>query len=120
MVSAPIRDVLRRGGMHFPRHPRVKPDGLQWAASYEIARRGGLASVKRIEPQAVGGYLQSLRGKNSAEIKKSIEESRNGFGRSHHFRGWVGLGVVKGAVARPTGFPDEPHIAKVRVGGWGW
>ena len=44
---------------------------------------GGLTTSKRIEPNAVGGYLQALRGKNTLEIKKSIEESRNAVGRSH-------------------------------------
>ena len=72
----------RKESCPFPHSPRIKPGGLRWAAEYEIARRGGLTSSKRIEPQAVEGYLQALRERNSADIKKMVAEGNTGTGRS--------------------------------------
>ena len=51
----------RKGNCTFSHQSRIKADGSHWASEYEIARRGGLTSSKRIEPQAADGYLQDLR-----------------------------------------------------------
>ena len=92
----------------FSHQSRIKHDGIHWAAAYELARRGGLTTSKRIEPSAVDGYLQALRGKNSLEIKKSIEESRNAVGRSHVARSESNRMEFRGDVSR-TG---EGNITK--------
>ena len=65
----------------FSHDQRIRPEGLRWAAQYDIARRGGLSTGKRIDPVSVDGYLQALRTQNGAEMKKSIEESRGTVGR---------------------------------------
>ena len=67
---------------------RIKSEGLHWAVQYDLARRGGLCSGKRIEANAVEGFLQSLRAQNNAEWKKSVEESRGEVGRSSEVEIW--------------------------------
>ena len=110
MDSANIPDVLQDGGLALPPHQsRIKADGLQWAASYEIARRGGLASSERIEPPAVEGYRQALRGKNSADIKKAIEESRNGFGETYRQQQWEGEAIVSDSITTLPGLIEGCH-----------
>ena len=60
----------------FSHMQRIKPEGLRWAAQYDLARRGGLVSGKRIESNAAEGFLLALRSRNTSELGKSIEESR--------------------------------------------
>ena len=77
----------RKESCTFSHQSRIRADGLHWAAEYEIARRGGLASAKRIDPQAVGGYLQALMERN-ADIKKMIANCKTGTGGSRDLRNW--------------------------------
>ena len=66
----------------FSHLQRIRPGGLHWAIKYDLARRGGLVSGKRMDPTDVEGFLQALRSQNSEEeVKKSIEESRGSIGR---------------------------------------
>ena len=71
-----------KGICSFSHQSRIKHEGLRWAAAYELGRRGGLTTPKRIEPQSVEGYLQALSEKKTMEIRRAIEESRNANGRS--------------------------------------
>ena len=79
---SPHAGCAREENCPFSHVSLIKPDGSHWASEYEIARRGGLTSSKRIEHQAVEGYLQDLRERNSAEIKRMISEGKTGTGRS--------------------------------------
>ena len=72
----------RKDSCAFSHQSRIKADGLRWTAEYELARRGGLASAKRIDPQSVGGYFQALRDRNAADIKKMIAHGKTGAGKS--------------------------------------
>ena len=94
----------------FPHQSRIKPDGLHWAEAYEMARRGGHASRKRIEHQVVEGYLQALREHNAAEIKRPIEEIRTNFGRSHHAQERECIGGPEGDVLPPPGLVNVRRI----------
>ena len=87
----------------FSHLQRIRPEGMRWAAQYDLARRGELASEKRIEPNAVGGYLQALRTHHVAELKKSIEESR---------------GAVVRKLAPDCNYAPSPHgLKKVAMNG---
>lgn len=78
----------RKKNFPFSHQSRIKADGLRWAAGYEIARRGGLTSSKRIEPHAAGGSLQALRERYSAAIKKMIADCKTGAGESRRSQPW--------------------------------
>ena len=65
----------------FSQLQRIRPEGLHWTAKYDLARRGGLVSGKRIGPNDVEGFSQALRAQISDEVKKSIDESRGNVGR---------------------------------------
>ena len=65
------------GACLFPHTQRIRPEGLRWTAQYDLARRGGLLSQKRIESGAVDGYLQALRRQGTLDVKKSIDEGKN-------------------------------------------
>ena len=65
----------------FSHAQRIRPEGLHWAIQYDLTRRGGLLPSKRIETNAVEGYLQALRNQNAADVKKSVEGSRNNIGK---------------------------------------
>ena len=71
-----------QGNCSFSHQSRTKPEGIHCTSTYELARRGGLTTSKRIGPQAVGRYLQALREKNTLKIRRSVEASRNATGRS--------------------------------------
>ena len=102
----------KRASRAFSHQSRIKPEGLHWATSYEIARLGGLESGKRIGPQSADGYLQALRGQRATEVKKSIEDSRNVFGNTHYSRERDCLVRSNGEVTTPPGLLDESDIAK--------
>ena len=71
-------DGCNKGDMcQFSHTQRIRPEGLHWTAQYDIARRGGLPSQKRIEAGAVDGYLQALRRQHTLEVRQSIDESKN-------------------------------------------
>ena len=74
----------------------INPEDAHWAAVRDVARRRGLTSSKRIGLKAADGYLHAPRERNSAEIEKSIEESRNQVGRKKHGSGeeWRWRGVL--------------------------
>ena len=77
-------DCTRKANCTSPHQSRIKAEGLRWATAYELARRGGLTSVKRIEPHDVDGYLQSIRGGNYDEINRAISGGETGTGMSRH------------------------------------
>ena len=72
----------------FSHVQRIRPEGLRWAARYDLARRGGLLTRKRIESGAVEGYLQALRRQNTIEVKKTVEESKNTGRKTKVWHGW--------------------------------
>ena len=74
----------RKGPRTFAHQSRIKPVGLNWAESYEIARMGGLPPSKRIEPNDVDDYRRALREKNALEIKRAIGESAQCSAHSAH------------------------------------
>ena len=61
-------------------------DGIHWATQFELVRRGGITSKKRIEPSDVEGYIQALRTQHTTEMKKMIDESKNSAGRTSRMR----------------------------------
>ena len=73
----------------FSHQSRIHPEGIQWAVTYELARRGCLTTSKAIEPKSVEGCVQALREKNTFAIRKSIEESRSAIGRSRVAEGEI-------------------------------
>ena len=84
--DAPLGDKC-----NFPHAERMASDGGHWATQFELARRGGITSKKRIEPSGVAGYLQALRTKNTAGVKKMIDESKNNVGRDNSRRRSSGI-----------------------------
>ena len=62
-----------KGGQCLFSHlQRIRPEGTHWTVKYDLARRGGLVSGKRIEPNAVEGFLQASRTQNSDEVKNRL------------------------------------------------
>ena len=97
-------------------------DKTRW--QYELTRRGGLLSGKRIKLNAVEGYSQSLRSQNLAEVKNAIEERRTNMGEifgdkpkrvkwcTH--QGWIGERLMA-ALATPRGGKSNAPIRKGRL-----
>ena len=73
----------RGGYCGFSHAQRIKPDGLRRAAQYDLARRGGLMSQKRLVAGSVEGFIQALRTKHAAEAKQPIDEGRMKAGGKH-------------------------------------
>ena len=67
----------RKENCTLSRQSRIISDGLHRTAEYDIARRAGSSSPKRIEHQAAEGYLQALRDRN-ADIEKDDNEWETG------------------------------------------
>ena len=70
-----------KGNCSFPHQSWIQPEGLHWAAAYELDRRGGVTTSEELRPNSVEVYLQSLRAKNTMATRRAIEESRNVNGR---------------------------------------
>ena len=56
----------------FSHLQRIRPEGLHWTVKYDLARRGGLVSGKRIEPVDVEGFLLALRSQNAEDLKRQL------------------------------------------------
>ena len=73
----------------FSHTQRTKPEGLRWAVKFDLARRGGHLSDKRIDAPMVEGYVLALRNQNAASWKKTIEESKGAVGRKDVSLSWM-------------------------------